>query len=57
MAVYSSVIDLSLLVLFATLAHSISPIEIKGAKLFTAEDGNQFFIKGAFGMCPCRIAR
>lgn len=30
----------------AYLAECISPVEIKGAKLFTTDDGNQFFVRG-----------
>ena len=37
---------LALLASFFQIGESISPVEVKGAKLFTVDDGNQFFIKG-----------
>lgn len=36
----------ALATLLAGFALSLSPVEIKGAKLFTTDDGNQFFVKG-----------
>lgn len=28
----------------------LSPVEVKGAKLFTSEDGNQFFVRGTLSL-------
>lgn len=40
-----------------TLVQSISPVEAKGAKLFTVDDGNQFFVKGTLRPYNIRHAR
>lgn len=42
----SLVLALAWTLLLSNIGECISPIEIKGTKLFTSEDGKQFFVKG-----------